>query len=70
MDKKNEGLVSKYGEWLSGDNFVFPRHLQQKSIPNEPPAHTQLRENGLLKDFEMQIELHKMRADKQKERVN
>jgi len=32
---KNEGLASKYGEWLSGDNLVFPRHLQQIFIPNK-----------------------------------
>jgi len=29
-----------------------------------------LREKGVLKDFEMQIELHKMRADEQRERVH
>jgi len=67
---KNKGLASKYGEWLSGDKLVFPRHLQQKFIPNEPPAQTKLREKGVLKDFEMQIELYKMRADEQRERVH
>jgi len=66
QNTKNEGLASKYGEWLSGDILVFPRHLQQKIIPNEPLAQIKLREKGVLKDFEMQIELHKMRADEQR----
>ena len=59
--RKNEGLASKYGEWLFGYNLIFPRHLQQNCIPNEPPAQTKLREKGVWSDFK-NIKLMKMRA--------